>query len=666
MVGVIQKFGAVPAATGVASTPGQCRVVGWLEAPQMRSLLHRLIASVAIATLVYSGSSLAIPTPVSAVGASTTTAITSSLDPSFVGDAVTFTATVTSSGAPVTSGTVTFLEVPFVIGGPVPVDGSGQATFSTSTLDEGSHAITARYDGDATFATSNGTLFQHVDNHTIVSGDTYCNTGTITIPQYAPAYTIGNATPYASHIFVSGYTANVADVNLQLMGLIHTFPADIDLLLVGPTGANLIAMSDIGGGLPALNVDLILDDQAASFLPGPPLTSGTYKPLNSVGPDTFPLPAPAPSSATKLATFNGANPNGTWSLFVVDDAGGNSGALTDGWCLTIDETSVTVNQATGQSDPTNSGSVHFTAVFERPVTGFGDSAADVTLGGTAGPTTAVVAETAPNDGTTYDIAVSGMTGSGTVTASVPAGAALDTSLHGNANSTSTDNSVTFAPDTQPPTLTNVNVSLNEGGRVGSAPVKVSWYASDNKTPTSQLVYQVQRREFLSGAWTAWQMVTQTVGTNPIYELPLWHPNQQRVRARDQAGHWSAWSLSWPITFIRRDDDQFNTTGTWTHLAAANAMRNGVTRSHQPGATATLAFRGQQVALIMPTGAGKGTVEVCLDPGISTQQCRTIDLSAGPAQTQRLVAVLTTPWGDHTLRIKVISGVVDLDGAIFTK
>jgi hypothetical protein len=110
---------------------------------------------------------------------------------------------------------------------------------------------------------------------------------------------------------------------------------------------------------------------------------------------------------------------------------------------------VTINQASSQADPTSTSPIHFTAVFTEPVTGFNNG--DVTLSGTAGATTAVVTEIAPNDGTTYDVAVSGMTTNGTVIASIPANAAQeDFSLNGNPASTSTDNTVTFnaAPTTK--------------------------------------------------------------------------------------------------------------------------------------------------------------------------------------------------------------------------
>jgi Ca2+-binding RTX toxin-like protein len=99
--------------------------------------------------------------------------------------------------------------------------------------------------------------------------------------------------------------------------------------------------------------------------------------------------------------------------------------------------SVTINQASGQADPTGLSPINFEVVFSEPVSDFTD--ADVTLSGTAGATTAVVT----GGPTTYDVALSGMTANGTVTASIPAGAATDAGSNGNTASTSTDNTVTY-------------------------------------------------------------------------------------------------------------------------------------------------------------------------------------------------------------------------------
>ena len=86
----------------------------------------------------------------------TTTAVTSSLNPSHFTQQVTFTATVTSS--PVATGTVQFKDGGSNLGSAVTLDGSGVATLAISTLTPGTHAITADYGGDSTHQNSTGTL----------------------------------------------------------------------------------------------------------------------------------------------------------------------------------------------------------------------------------------------------------------------------------------------------------------------------------------------------------------------------------------------------------------------------------------------------------------------------------------------------------------------------
>jgi hypothetical protein len=86
----------------------------------------------------------------------TTTTVVSSVDPSVFGQSVTFTATVTANapGSGTPTGTVTFKDNLRVIGTGA-LNGSAQATFTTSALGTGSHSITATYSGDTNFTTSN-------------------------------------------------------------------------------------------------------------------------------------------------------------------------------------------------------------------------------------------------------------------------------------------------------------------------------------------------------------------------------------------------------------------------------------------------------------------------------------------------------------------------------
>ncbi len=92
--------------------------------------------------------------PVSVVAsAATTTLLSSSLNPSTVGQSVTLTATVTSAAGGQPAGSVSFRDGSTVLGTGA-LNAAGQATFATSTLALGARTITAAWAGDAHFAAS--------------------------------------------------------------------------------------------------------------------------------------------------------------------------------------------------------------------------------------------------------------------------------------------------------------------------------------------------------------------------------------------------------------------------------------------------------------------------------------------------------------------------------
>ena len=67
------------------------------------------------------------------------------------------------------------------------------------------------------------------------------------------------------------------------------------------------------------------------------LSAGNFRPTNYGSGDTFPAPAPAGPYGAALSVFDGVDPNGAWRLFVVDDAGADSGRIA-GWSLRITTT----------------------------------------------------------------------------------------------------------------------------------------------------------------------------------------------------------------------------------------------------------------------------------------------------------------------------------------
>ena len=114
----------------------------------------------------------------------------------------------------------------------------------------------------------------------IGSWDLTITTGPAPPPNCGPEMHIDAATatvssPYPSNCTISGLGASITDVNLVLDGVYHTFPDDLDLLLVGPQGQNAIVTSDAGGLFDVNDVDLTLDDEAGAPIPdSTQITSG--------------------------------------------------------------------------------------------------------------------------------------------------------------------------------------------------------------------------------------------------------------------------------------------------------------------------------------------------------------------------------------------------------
>jgi len=88
--------------------------------------------------------------------AATSTSLSASSSSITVGEAVMLTATVTSS-AGIPTGTVTFYDGGTALGSGT-LNGSGKATFTTSTLASGSHSITARYPATGAYEASTSSV----------------------------------------------------------------------------------------------------------------------------------------------------------------------------------------------------------------------------------------------------------------------------------------------------------------------------------------------------------------------------------------------------------------------------------------------------------------------------------------------------------------------------
>lgn len=139
----------------------------------------------------------------------TTTALISSVNPSAVGQAVKFTATVTSQASTL-SGTVQFFDGSTLIGGAAQILNSStrSASVTTSSLSLGSHSITAVFSGDSSSQTSTSSPLTQIVKQTaslaLASGTNPAHvydaiTFTVTATE-APA---GGSTPTGSIVFLA-------------------------------------------------------------------------------------------------------------------------------------------------------------------------------------------------------------------------------------------------------------------------------------------------------------------------------------------------------------------------------------------------------------------------------------------------------------------------------
>ena len=313
----------------------------------------------------------------------------------------TYTLTVTNVGPVSTSGTVTVVDTPPAGLTPTALNGTGwSCTLASRTCTRSnSLAIGASYPAITLTVNVAANAPAVVTNTASVSGggdnspgnNTANDVTTVTATTTAPSVTINQAAGQAD-------PTNAAPINFTVV-----FSSSVTGF-----GSSGVTVSGTAGGTKSA----VVTGSGATY-------SVAVSGMTSTG------------TVTATVTANAAQ----------DAAGnGNTASTSTDNSVTYDITAptVTINQAAGQADPTSAALINFTAVFSKPVTGFG--AGGVTIGGTAGGTESVVVT---GNGATYNVAVSGMTGTGTVVVAVPANAAKDAAGNGNTASTSTDNSVTY-------------------------------------------------------------------------------------------------------------------------------------------------------------------------------------------------------------------------------
>ncbi len=163
-------------------------------------------------TAVYAGdvnfptvTSSALTETITAVASSSTTTVTSSLNPAPAGTSVTFTATVAVTGSTVPTGNVSFFDGATLLGSTALLSNK-TAAFSTSTLSAGSHNITAAYVGDTNFNGSTSAILAQV-----ISG-LAAHTSTSVVSSLNPS-TVGASVTFTATLSAEGQTAPTGNIN---------------------------------------------------------------------------------------------------------------------------------------------------------------------------------------------------------------------------------------------------------------------------------------------------------------------------------------------------------------------------------------------------------------------------------------------------------------------
>ncbi|WP_202617505.1 Ig-like domain-containing protein, partial [Roseimaritima sediminicola] len=172
------------------------------------------------------------------------------------------------------------------------------------------NAFSETHYGDVDFG-----IFDDVGN--VIAGRAdFTNDTDLAIPDSGPLVT--------STQFVSGYSDLIGDVDVTL-NVDHTFTGDLEIFLVSPSGTIVELTTDNNGGDNFISTTF--DDEAGvDVVDGHNPYAGRFRPEGN------------------LSDFDGEDPNGTWTLRVLDDFAFDTGTLRS-WTLSISTNDVSTETA---------------------------------------------------------------------------------------------------------------------------------------------------------------------------------------------------------------------------------------------------------------------------------------------------------------------------------
>ena len=152
---------------------------------------------------------------------------------------------------------------------------------------------------------------------------------------------VGPSTPNPPSLDVDGVPGTITDVDVVVRSLSHTFPADLDLMLVGPGGQRVVLMSDAGSSSAVSDLYLGFDDEAPTGLPQlTGLADGFFRPTNFgprrrvPGAGSRPLRRRVGAVGVRRDERQRASGSCSWSTTPTMD----SGVIAQGWELRFETT----------------------------------------------------------------------------------------------------------------------------------------------------------------------------------------------------------------------------------------------------------------------------------------------------------------------------------------
>lgn len=143
----------------------------------------------------------------------------------------------------------------------------------------------------------------------------------------AAGVTRGKASRYPWVVEVTGFDGPVESVAVELRGLSHDRPGDLDVWLEAPDGTVVTLVSDVGGAA-VEGVDVFVVEGAPAGVDG---GLAVHLAPTDLEPDRQRKGGVPPAS---LAALAGVAAEGEWRLLVADDRSGATGTL-EGWALVL-------------------------------------------------------------------------------------------------------------------------------------------------------------------------------------------------------------------------------------------------------------------------------------------------------------------------------------------